>query len=170
MREGKRRRITMERYFEVSPTHKYYKAYFDYRKDRQGMKELFNEFSELFGIKATYFIPLRDEIGILPTDEDLQCFEKYLKVCNGKEGIRFFRKNTIYTKHWQAEIKERDLKGLSKPMFFYFIRELHKESSRAFDIDGKLYGSIDSPDDYTLPEGFIEMKASQFHKIIEDNF
>ncbi|WFR64172.1 hypothetical protein P9222_08345 [Paenibacillus amylolyticus] len=58
---------------------------------------------------------------------------------------------------------------LRKPYVPFYFRGFGggRIRSRLFEIDGTVYCSLD-PFEGDPPEGFVEMKASEFFKVIED--
>ena len=50
----------------------------------------------------------------------------------------------------------------------YFNHICGKMNSRLFDIDNTIYCSFKQDDDINTPEGMIEIKASKFWEIIEN--
>jgi len=53
-------------------------------------------------------------------------------------------------------------------MLMLYFNVYGSTSSRLFAIGDKVYCSFKSEYNFTNPEGFIELKASEFFKIVED--
>lgn len=156
----------MERFFEVKKDSELYNDYFEWLEDNNKVRCLYREFADRVGIKADEYIPHETELGIVPTSEDKEKFGKFLKV-PGDYGVCYFKKNSVYTKDWQKEIKQRGCKVLRKPKILFYLSNCYKVRTRLFHINDKLYGSYDTEDEVKLPDSFIEMKASEFYQIIE---
>jgi hypothetical protein len=156
----------MEKYFEISKVHELYARYFEWLEFREKLIEIYKEFAKKAGIESSEFYPKQDAIGIVPTESDKEKFDKYFKV--QQDRLRFFKRNTIYSKDWAKALRVNNLKILFKPSVSDYFSS-YKFQCRLFAIEERLYGSYScEQDDFNLQDGFVEMKASEFFKIIED--
>lgn len=157
----------MEKFFKVTEASQLHNDWITYKANRKEIREIANAFKASQGIEATGHYVSSDAIYIVPTENDRTKFGKVL--CKpGNENLQLFRKNSKIGKAWVALMRERGLKVLHKPPLpFYFPRfSGGRYRSRLFDIDGELYCSLDPAGD-VVPEGFTEMKASEFYKLVE---
>ncbi|MNP18938.1 hypothetical protein D3C76_1114440 [compost metagenome] len=158
---------SMERYFIVTEENRLHKDWFDYKENSTRVCEIFKDFKQTVGIEAHGYYVSDDSIYIVPTENDLQAFKSILGAPNN-EGLRKFRASSKISKAWVQMLKDAGLKVLRKPMVLLYFRSFGgRYRSRLFDKNGVVYCSIDPAGDET-PKGFIEMKASEFYKIIED--
>jgi hypothetical protein len=159
----------MEKFFIVTEQSELHKNYFDYKENRNVLCDLYNEFATKYGIEANQYYPMSVGLAIIPTKGDIEKFDKILKKEMGS-GLREFKKNSEITKDWMQIIKTRNIKILHRPFVeFYFKHNYGKSSSRLFDIDGVVYCSFEnSYSELDTPEGFTEIKASEFYKVIKD--
>lgn len=157
----------MEKFFKVTEASRLHGDWFNYRTNRKVIRELVEEFKASQGIEASGHYVASNSIYIVPTENDLINFGKSL--CKPEdENLQMFRKNSKIGKAWAALMKEKGLKVLHKPPVpIYFPRfSGGRYRSRLFDIDGIVYCSLDPAGD-VIPEGFIELKASEFWKLVE---
>jgi hypothetical protein len=83
-----------------------------------------------------------------------------------KSNLGEFKKNSDINKMWIELTK--DIKIWRKPMLFlYFTSISYKWSERLFAVKDKLYCSINTDYPITIPNFAIEMKGSEFYKIME---
>jgi hypothetical protein len=160
----------MEKYFIVTEESSLYGDFMAYKENLRMVNELVKKFMEKHGIETSYYSPTTEKLYIQPTENDIQKFDSVLaKPVEG--GLRAFKKNSLIGKDWCNRLKEANLKVLHKPFVpFYFRRALGGYyQTRLFEIDGTVYCSINA--NYTHLEatkGMVEMKASEFFRIIED--
>jgi hypothetical protein len=157
----------MERYFRVL-NNRLYNDWFDYKANQQQINELFKEFKQDQGFESGAYYVTDDEIYIVPTEADINNFSKML--CKPiDDDLQKFKTNSKIGKAWVETLKSNKLSVLRKPMLImYMSAGGGRFRSRLFNVDEQLYCSLYPADDAKLPQGFTEMKASEFFKIIED--
>lgn len=158
----------MERYFTVTEESSLYKDWFDYQKNAADVNAVVKSFMNKHNIGSNKYYAADDAIFIIPTAADNETYKTVL--CSPLEnGLRKFRTTSKIGKAWVNELKAANLKVVRKPMVIMYFRSFKggKYRSRIFDQDGCLYCSID-PVDGDPPKGFVEMKASEFYKIVEE--
>lgn len=87
-------------------------------------------------------------------------------------GLYKFKGNSKLAKAWKKLLADNNLEVQRKPRVpIYFNSYAHRMSSNLFSIEGKVYCSLELVDTNfeEVPENMIEMKASEFYKIVEDN-
>lgn len=159
----------MEKYFEVKLNSNFYQKYFDFRDISDKVNELFKQFAKDNGIETRKYYQNIERLVIIPTEADKIKF-KGMFVSNSDTD---FKKTSSICKSWVKLCKEHGLKTPVKPNLLWDSScELgsYSISSRLFHIKEKLYGSIDNKcdADIKMTDDFIEMKASEFWKIVED--
>lgn len=153
----------MDKYFEIKPDCVLYKAYFAHKKDEPKIVSAFKEVCEKFGIETKEFYMKKDRFWIVPTANDREKFAGMMKKTNDGE----FKKNSEVSKMWIGLVK--DIENFDKPrLLFYFNLIGHRWKERLFHIGDKLYCSIESDGEVSTPDFVIEMKASEFYKVIEE--
>ena len=154
----------MEKYMEIRKDCQLYKDYFEWVGNWDAIKKLFNGIKEKYGIEATGFYPYKEAFKIVPTENDNKKFESMLK----KTSYGEFKKNTDISKEWIAGVEK--IGRIEKPQLFYYFNLLGRRwKERLFHIGGKLYCSIESDGAVSVPKFVLEMKASEFYKIIEES-
>lgn len=160
----------MEKYFIVTEKSDLYKEYFNYKDNAKLVRDHYKEFKKENDIEAKEYYATNGYLYIVPTQNDLERFDSFLKVPL-KNGLRAFKANSKINKTWIKSLEEKGLKVLDKPFLPFCFRTLYGSTrTRLFNIDKTIYCSIEAEIDINeCPEGFIEIKASEFYKIIEEN-
>lgn len=160
----------MEKYFIVTEKSDLHKDYLDYRENSRLINEHYKEFAKENDIEAEEYCPSNKYLHIIPTEKDLERFDKVLLKPTG-QGLRSFKLNSKIAKNWAKSLTEKGLKVLSKPYIpFYFRNGFGRSRTRIFNIGEAVYCSYEADrNNIECPEGFIEIKASEFYKIIENN-
>ena len=159
----------MEKYFEVKQNSDFYKKYFDFVNMSDKVNELFKKFAKDNDIETKEYYQNTERLIIIPTQADIIKF-KGMFVQNSDTD---FKKTAPICKSWVNLCKENGLTSPRKPTLLWDSScklGSYSTSSRLFHIGEKVYGSIDNKcnADIKLTDEFIEMKASEFWKIIED--
>lgn len=154
----------MDKYFEIKPDCALYKEYFAHEKAGEKIVAAFNQVREKFGIETTVFYLKKGRFHIAATDKDMEKFSGMMK----KGNVGEFRKNSAPSKMWVELVK--DIAHFERPQLLYYFSCLlgRRWKERLFHIGDKLYCSIESDGEVSVPEFAVEMKASEFYKIIED--
>ena len=161
----------MERYFKMKKENEKYNEYFEWYNNLDNLKNKWEQFKKLTGIEAESFVP-RKELYIVPTENDLNKFGRFFckEVFNG--GLRKFKANATVQKDWERFIASNKV-IVHKPdiaMDFILLGMYGQRiQSRLFHYKDEIYCSIDAnfPENYKIPEGYEEIKGSEFHKIME---
>lgn len=154
----------MNKYFEIKTDCALYKDYFAHEEDKPKIVEAFKKVCEKFGIETSGFYMKKNTFWIVPTEGDREKFSDIMKKTNYGE----FKKNSEPNKMWRDLVK--DIEYFEKPrLIFYFNLLGYRWKERLFHIGDKLYCSIESDGEVSTPDFAVEMKASEFFKIIEDN-
>lgn len=159
----------MEKYFEVKKDSNFYKKYFDFVNMSDKVNELFKKFAKDNGIETKKYCQNTERLVIVPTQEDRIKF-KGMFVQNSDTD---FKKTAPICKSWVNLCKENGLTSPRKPTLLWDSScklGSYSISSRLFHIGENIYGSIDNKcnANIELTDDFIEMKASEFWKIVED--
>lgn len=153
----------MEKYMEIRKDCQLYKDYFEWVGNWDAIKSLFNGIKEKYGLESEGFYPHKDRFRVVPTENDNKKFESMLK----KTSYGEFKKNTDISKEWISGVQE--IGRIKKPKLFYYFDLLgHRWRERLFHIEDKLYCSIESDGEVSVPKYALEMKASEFYKTIEE--
>ena len=158
----------IEKYFEVTKDSGLYEDYNKYYNNVPVLNKIVKDFCMTNGIESKTYACTSDSFYIAPTEKDKENFKTQLcKYAEGCSGITPFKKNSKIGKNWVAQkavVLNRPFVGL------YFEDCCGHTSSRIFKIDDKVYCSYKNENDtMETPKGFVEIKASEFFKIIEDN-
>jgi len=176
----------MEKAFRIESNEKYYIDLEKYIHITDEQRKLIKEFMDNHNIKADkYYLSgtgfmnctfkERDKedisFGIIPTEEDKATFSKML--CKEKEeGLCLFKKKSKILKELQDYCIENEVVINSwKPRLRDYLVSLsyYAYSSGLFKYNNCYYLNVDSEilKDDDVPEGFIEIKMSEFYKIKE---
>jgi len=160
----------MERYFEVTGKSDLYNEYLAYKNSQKVLHYISTQFMSVYGIETDGYANQGNTFYIEPTENDLEKFGKSL--CKPlSNDLRAFKANSKIGKAWVQTLEEKQVKIKSKPFVgFSFKNCMGKNRSRIFAIDNSVYCSFSNEYDFNdTPDGFIEIKASEFYKIIEDH-
>lgn len=157
----------IEKYFEVTKDSGLYEEYSNYLENSIVLNKAVKNFMLKHNMETNTYACEKEKIYIQPTQKDKEIFKSQLcSYCNS-QGLYSFKKNSKIGKDWIAQkvvVIYRPYVGL------YFQDCCGHTSSRIFKIKEKVYCSFKNEyDTMETPEGFTEMKASEFFKIIEDN-
>lgn len=158
----------MEKFYIVKDE-KLINDYKEWEIDDLKIQEAFVQLKKEFEIESNEYYANSERLVFKLKDSDYKKFKKDL-MANSTER---FKIKSPQNKRWLELMKEKGIKGLRKP----FIKDyLHtgciggKMWSNLFEIESVLYGYFETEFEKKIspPEGFIEIKASQYYKIIED--
>lgn len=139
----------------------------EYESMRKKVNDVFAEFAKNNGIEAKEYYQFVDKLMIIPTEKDYTTFKDMLKA----DGITF-RKNSAISKKWVELCKEKELQRPEKPVWelqSLISWNIWQFRSNLFSINDKVYGTFEADEDFSLSdEHFIELKASEFYRIIEE--
>lgn len=154
----------MEKYYIVTPSSPIHKEYMDYKAMSKKVNTAFAEFAKEQGFETHEYYQSAQRLYICPTEGDVNKFGKYFK----KDTPGLFKKNSPLTKAWVDKCKVLGLKSPNKPNLAFEFRVFGRTSSRLFMINNVLYASFRADCDFENLDGFKEIKASEFFKIIEE--
>lgn len=159
----------MERYFKIKRTNTVYKEYFDWWNNLDILKKKWEQFRKLEGIESTE-IAFGPQLCIIPTQNDLIKFGRFFYKQDYGKGLRKFKQTSTMQNDWQRFCFSNDIKFLQKPIISFEFGLLGKTRTRLFHYKDDVYCSLDNErlnKDSKIPDGYEEMKASEFYKIIE---
>ena len=153
----------MENYYMIPKQLPLHQEYMDYVENNKTMREISHEFLIDNNIDTKEYASTKDTFYIVPTEKDIEDFGKFL--CKEVDGVlRAFKVKSKIGKAWRDNLNE---KGVQPYLMMYF-NVYGNTSSRLFAINDEVYCSFKSEYNFDNPEGFIELKASEFFKIVED--
>lgn len=164
----------MEKFFQIKDDCKLYNDYFAFIKMKTEMNNLFDEFTKIHQLSGQKFVISTNRLIMELNEQEQQTYANDLiKNQNYKiHNIYAFKKNAKLCKKWIQLCEKENIKFiLSKPMIgFYLNKNLFPFGQRLFHIGTNLYGSLDNKkdSDFELDDFLIELKASEFYKIIEN--
>lgn len=157
----------MEKFFIVTEESPLFAEYQDYKESRKAVDDFYRRFCAAHSIESKEYSPGKEHIYIVPTDADKEKFGKQLcKPIN--DGLCRFRNNSEIKKAWVTDVNKENLKILHRPIMQFYFENWGKGSSRLFDINDIVYCSYQS-ENVNVPDGMIEIKASEFYKVIEES-
>lgn len=159
----------MEHYFKVTEASSLNREFMAYRENAKAIRELVKDFKATFAIESDVYWATDEALFIVPTKKDLSS-RGSVYCAPIEDGLRKFKINSRIGKAWVKTLKDAGLKVLRKPYVPFYFRGFGggRVRSRLFEIDGTVYCSMD-PFEGEAPKGLIEMKASDFFKVIEDH-
>lgn len=161
----------MEKFFIVTDKSRLKKDYEDYLENSKKVNELAKEFMDAHGFETHHYGVRGDIFFIVPTREDKVNFSNQLYKDSQGNGLVGFKKNSKMGKAWIDLLEDKKITVQDKPSLpLYFSTFFGRSSSRLFKVKDIVYCSIDAnTQKIDNPEGFEEIKASEFYKIIEEN-
>jgi hypothetical protein len=158
----------MEKFYRLEPESKLHNDYVEYITNEDAVRKAFGAIAVKYGIEATEYFPGTTMLAIVPTQKDRVNFASKLQKTVKSSGLVFFRAKSDIGKEWAAIAAE--IKPQLKPRITRYVHEyISKARSRIFEVGGVVYCSIETDTEYTTPDSFVEMKASEFFKVIEDD-
>lgn len=155
----------MEKFYIISNDSKIGNDYWSYIESEKRIVKIFDEFTKEHGIKATKFRPSHTLLWIVPEKEDENRFGSQFTL---KDPGRF-KKTSAMNKLWVKKCADEGVKYINKPYVPFLFNCVGKVRYRLFDYDGIIYCTFDCSIDVKAPEGFVEMKGSEFHAAMEKN-
>lgn len=156
----------MERFFIVK-NEDLIKQVKEFESMRIKLKDTFGEFKKKHGIETSRFYQWTTQLRIVPTVNDIEKFRNQLKADN-----ETFKVKSAMNKEWVELCKANGLTTPDNPSWELMLLvgiSFAKFKWRLFSLNDKVYGSLEMETPFKLPEAdFIELKASEFYKIIED--
>lgn len=178
----------MERSFRVSEQNDFYKNMDKYYEMVNHQKQLVGEFLKENGIQSTLYrvlgdgfcnIPFKEKdkkdirLGIVPTEEDVNTYDKVLCKPMSK-GLRIFKTNSKIGKLFADFAVENEIviNILSVDIRDYFksLEWYNRCSQESFKFKDYYYLKINSEDlkEDDIPEGMEVIKTSEFYEIMEE--
>ena len=163
----------MEKFFQIKEDCKLYQDYFAFIEMKAKMNNLFDTFTKTHQLSGQKFILNPNRLIIELNEQEQQTYANDLITNQNYKihNIYTFKKNAKLCKEWVKRCKDLAIQEQTKPMIgFYFNANLYSFRQRLFHIGTNLYGSLDNKkdSDFALDDFAIELKASEFYKIIED--
>ena len=159
----------MEKFFKVKKDNIIYKKYYEWRLELPKIQEKWKEFCNLTGIEAESFVP-GTSLYIIPTQNDLNKFEKYFCKDIFRGGLRKFKKSSPIQQDWERFARTNGML-IEKPNFVMdFVGRcfIGRVESQMFDYSGEIYCSVNA-DFHSLnfPEGYEEITGETFYHYYE---
>lgn len=157
----------MEQYFEITKDSKRYQQYINYQTKRKEAIEAMSKFMEEHDIPGSKFMLWEGYLWVPETSEIMEKFGKQFRDVRYK-GFRAFKKNSVIGRAFA----KANISMPQKPFVPFFFNDCSYGdfSTRLFNYKDGVYCSISAPNLPALkaPQGFVEMKASEFFKVIEE--
>lgn len=158
----------MGKYYIITNESDLSSEYWEFKKNMEENRHHVNKFVELQEIEAHEYSASKSKFYIVPTDKDLEKFDK--KLAKPLEnGLRAFKINSLVAKDWGKYIKDNEIKFKYKPFVGSYFGGFGRSKYRLFHIDNVLYCTYECDYDFNAPVGFTEIKASEFYRVVEDH-
>lgn len=157
----------MEKFYIVDVDSTLGKAYQNYKTDSDLLYKTYLDFAKEKGITSDGVYLTAKRLWINPTAEDKEKFSaEFMMYEPGK-----FKKTSQLCKEWVNLCKEKGIRGLSKPnpIFYFHISDFFTCRYRLFELDGVIYCTLFSSNEFDAPVGLNEIKASEFYTIMEQH-
>lgn len=126
------------------------------------MLQAFKQMKEEYGIETHEFYLSRERFTLVYNRADREKFKGQITQSGD------FRKTSPMNKRWLELLKEKGITKVGKPILGFIIQcSAGRQRSQLFKIDGVLYGTFEA-ESVTLPDAWVEIKASEYYKILED--
>ena len=153
-----------EAFYKIT-SEKFIKAEQEYQSKKKQFMKVFDRLAEEFGIETDEVYLTIVEFEIVPTKNDREKFKEQFK-----KDTSTFKRNSKVGKRFKELIEEQQIQRFHRPKLWDYVNTPYgRRSSRYTEIDGVYYGTLGTEEAIKKQvEGFEEMKASVFYKIIED--
>lgn len=157
-----------EKFYKVRTESKLYAQYFDWLNSREIVVEALKKFEVENGFETGSTAAWGPHLYLKTTTTNFLKYADQLTKQSVDGGLTVkFKKWSEIGKMWAAVAK--DLRFIQKPIVGFFNNAISVggSSSRIFDYRGEVYCSLEA-NKIEMPENiFVEMKGSEFYKIIE---
>lgn len=167
IRNGLVEGVNMEKFYIVTENSSLNGAYWRYKNNVKEVNEYVKKFMEQEGIKANEYYVDAEKIYIVPTEDDIINFDSRLNK-ELENGLRQFKLNSLVAKRWVDFVYCNDIEILRKPFVAAYFNAYGRSKSRLFNIGDTVYCSYENEFDFNNPNGFKEIKASEFYSAIEN--
>lgn len=159
----------MEKYYSVKPGSDLYNHWFEFDKNREKLKTMLCKFCEEVGIESKNYGSNGIVLYIISTESDADKYGTQLAKKIYEGGARAFKKNSKVNKAWVKRLEENNYELIEKPQMWHYFGANGRVKSRIFDDEkGNVYCSLDAEyRDKDNPD-VVEIKASEFFKVIEE--
>lgn len=161
----------MEKYYEVTPAANLHNAFVAHENYINTLIGVFGKFAEEHGIETSKFSPSVERLQIVPTAADAEKFDSQLihnkKFCE----LGTFKILSPMAKAWReaCEAAGYSQSVIDPRLLLPGTFNVCKIRYRLFrEKDGVIYCSVDSEQQFDTPEGFKELKASEFYRRMEE--
>jgi hypothetical protein len=158
----------MEKFYIITEESRIHRKYFEHKQSVKDINEVVKNVMESYDIETNYYAIDNGYFGIYPTKNDLSNLKKQLCKDSRIDSLSFFKKNSQLYKELFERIRLSGLIFINKPLIQFEFEHCSKGRYRLFNIGDKLYASYESNTDFNNPPGFIEIKGSEFYKIVEE--
>lgn len=149
--------------FKLSKECDLYKQYMEAEAER----EKINELVKVFAMKHFGSEKLKYRIT-----ETLFCDVEFVgQVCKQKSGNLYrYKKNSALQKAWEQEVYGKADFKKTDILHFWYWGLIDRGSYSLWSKNGEVYGYLSSADESSpkLPDGAIEIKMSEYYRIVEE--
>lgn len=156
--------IIIEKFYVLDNDKEPAKKYWEYRDFQKKLCDVHREFSVRHCIISPKFHTRTDRLWIIPESDD---YEHYRDQWLASEPGKFKVKSKL-NQAWIQACKDAGVESVDPPLTLLAFG-LHRASTRLFDVGGNIYATYETDDEIITPDGFIELRGSEFYKIMEDN-
>lgn len=160
----------MVKFFIITDECGYKDDYKNYRKNVEDVSEVVAEFFNENAIEAIQYHLTSNQLYIVPTNKDLEKFDKDLNK-SIEYGLRAFKKKSKINKLFIQKLKSRNLSILDRPNLRMYIDGFSgRMSTTTYLVNDVMYLRLSTDYDVEINEkGFNEIKASEYYLAIESN-
>ena len=159
----------MEKFFIVTDECKYKEDYKNYKKNTEDINEIIKEFLKENEIETSKYSLTDDQLYIVPTNNDLEKFDKDLNK-SIQYGLRGFKKNGKINKSFFKKLESKGLSVINRPSLWMCIRGSYGSMSTTTSlINDVMYLKLSTDYDVEISKkGLIEIKASEYYLAVEN--
>lgn len=160
----------MEKFFIITDECRYKEDYKNYRKNTKDVNEVVKEFFNENEIETSKYYLTNNQLYIVPTNKDLEKFDKDLNKPI-EYGLRAFKKKGKINKLFIQKLESKGLSILNKPNLWMYMSGFYGSmSTTTYLINDVMYLRLSTNYDVEINEkGFDEIKASEYYLAIESN-
>lgn len=153
-----------EKFFIITDDSPHKKEYLEYLGNRDNVRKIVKDFFEKYNINSKKYFTDSYSLCVEGTKEnnDKFSFQMCKRPC--KNGLYKFKVTSSIGKAW-ANLK---VNVINYPHVLFWFDNLYKARYNLFKLDENVYFYLDTENNIEIPKGFLEIKGSEYYKIIED--
>ena len=157
----------MEKAFKVKKDSKLYRDYFISDNEKRKFQKLGDAFFDKIGYNGAYTLTRN-----LMVKNSLSTLSEYFpnELCKNanQNGLYKFKVKSPTQKRWEEEvISQIDMEAYNA-IKFWWMNCIWSGRYTIWDYNGEVYGMFEAKEDIKLTDDMVEIKMSEYYRIIEE--